>query len=75
MTFEVPGVDRLLLARSFLGSAVTGALADFPPELVAELHPDLAKVEPLGLLARLASPRLLTCCQAKPSLLVTSCAS
>lgn len=54
MTFEVPGVNRLLLARWFLGSAVTG-LADFPPELVAELHPDLAKVGPLGLLVPLDS--------------------
>jgi hypothetical protein len=55
LTFEVPGLDRLLLARWFLGSAVTGGLADFPPKLVAELHPDLAKVGPLGLLALLAS--------------------
>ena len=50
MTFEVPGVDRLLLARWFLGSAAT-ELAEFPPEFVAELRPDLAKIGPLGLLA------------------------
>jgi len=50
LTFEVPGVDRLPLARWFLGSAAT-ELADFPPEFVAELRPDLAKIGPLGLLA------------------------
>jgi len=50
LTFEVPGVDSLLLARWFLGSAAT-ELAEFPPEFVAELRPDLAKIGPLGLLA------------------------
>jgi len=46
----VPGVERLPLACWFLGSAAT-ELADFPPEFVAELRPDLAKIGPLGLLA------------------------
>jgi len=50
LTFEVPGVERLPLACWFLGSAAT-ELADFPPEFVAELRPDLAKIGPLGLLA------------------------
>lgn len=45
MTFEVQGIARLLLARWFLGSSAT-ALADFPPKLVAELHPDFEKIGP-----------------------------
>lgn len=42
----------MLLARWFLGSQ-SADLAGFPPELanlVAELHPDLAKIGPLGTL-------------------------
>ena len=39
----------MLLARWFLGSLATD-LAGFPPELRAELHPDLAKIGLLGTL-------------------------